>query len=295
MLDILHSISHYHWESYHSGNTLNLNSTIIAQNWIPSVFFHESTCKPLFWVNTPWYRRLFIDLPLVPTAVEHVIAIFASCLLRPPCLPESARKVVRATTVLCSEGLLGILGTLWPVESPPGWEQQWGKPSLKQERHQGWSARGEQSWMMWQLWRLWRGRNRSHHPWLPRWPLAPLWISLSSPVFWSTARIFWNHQPEKSRPVQGIPQSIAFSQNMKPTLDDSDGQGVVRWFLLFGAIFIFFVETDSLGLGQSSIEFLAIVRMIQGVPKKWCIAISLHSEENRSLHRSVANPGPFFW
>ena len=125
MLDILHSISHYHWESYHSGNTLNLNSTIIAQNWIPSVFFHESTCKPLFWVNTPWYRRLFIDLPLLPTAVEHVIAIFASCLLRPPCLPESARKVVRATTVLCSEGLLGILGTLWPVESPPGWEQQW--------------------------------------------------------------------------------------------------------------------------------------------------------------------------
>ena len=57
----------------------------------------------------------------------------------------------------------------------------------------------------------------------------------------------------------------AFSQNVKPTLDDSDGQGVVRWFLLlflFGAIFIFFVETDSLGLGQSSIEFLAIVRMI---------------------------------
>ena len=125
MLDILHSISHYHWESYHSGKTLNLNSIIIAQNWIPSVFFPESTCKPLFWVNTPWYRRLFIDLPLLPTAVEHVIAIFASCLLRPPCLPESARKAVRATTVLCSEGLLGILGTLWPVESPPGWEQQW--------------------------------------------------------------------------------------------------------------------------------------------------------------------------
>ena len=110
--------------------------------------------------------------------------------------------------------------------------------SLKQERHQGWSARGEQSWMMWQLWRLWRGRNRSHHPWLPRWPLAPLWISLSSPVFWSTARIFWNHQPEKSSSVNSSVD--AFSQNVKPTLDDSDGQGVVRWFLLFGAIFILF-------------------------------------------------------
>ena len=29
---------------------------------------------------------------------------------------------------------------------------------------------------------------------------------------------------------------------------------------------------------------------IQGVPKKWCIAISLHSEENRSLHRPEAKP-----
>ena len=69
--------------------------------------------------------------------------------------------------------------------------------------------------------------------------------------------------PTGKKPTSSRNSSVdAFSQNMKPTLDDSDGQGVVRWFLLFGAIFIFFVETDSLGLGQSSIEFLAIVRML---------------------------------
>ena len=70
--------------------------------------------------------------------------------------------------------------------------------------------------------------------------------------------------PTGKKPTSSRNSSVdAFSQNVKPTLDDSDGQGVVRWFLLlflFGAIF--FVETDSLGLGQSSIEFLAIVRMI---------------------------------
>ena len=70
--------------------------------------------------------------------------------------------------------------------------------------------------------------------------------------------------PTGKKPTSSVNSSVdAFSQNVKPTLDDSDGQGVVRWFLLlflFGAIF--FVETDSLGLGQSSIEFLAIVRMI---------------------------------
>ena len=71
--------------------------------------------------------------------------------------------------------------------------------------------------------------------------------------------------PTGKKATSSVNSSVdAFSQNVKPTLDDSDGQGVVRWFLLFlfGAIFIFFVETDSLGLGQSSIEFLAIVRMI---------------------------------
>ena len=74
--------------------------------------------------------------------------------------------------------------------------------------------------------------------------------------------------PTGKKATSSVNSSVdAFSQNVKPTLDDSDGQGVVRWFLLlflllflFGAIF--FVETDSLGLGQSSIEFLAIVRML---------------------------------
>ena len=134
--------------------------------------------------------------------------------------------------------------------------------SLKQERHQGWSARGEQSWMMWQLWRLWRGRNRSHHPWLLRRPLAPLWISLSSPVFWSTARIFWNHQPEKKQPVPWIPQSMHSRKMWNPPLMTVTDKVLWGGFCCLVQFLSFFVETDSLGLGQSSIEFLAIVRML---------------------------------
>ena len=240
MLDILHSISHYHWESYHSGNTLNLNSTIIAQNWIPSVFFHESTCKPLFWVNTPWYRRLFIDLPLVPTAVEHVIAIFASCLLRPPCLHESARKAVGATTVLCSEGLLGILGTLWPVESPPGWEQQWSfvstqageAPGLKCKR---WAELDDVTVVTIVTW-----KKSKPSPLASQATSGPSMDQSVIPCFLVDSQNFLE-SPTGKKATSSVNSSVdAFSQNVKPTLDDSDGQGVVRWFLLFGAIFILF-------------------------------------------------------
>ena len=241
MLDILHSISHYHWESYHSGKTLNLNSIIIAQNWIPSVFYHESTCKPLFWVNTPWYRRLFIDLPLVPTAVEHVIAIFASCLLRPPCLPESARKAVGATTVLCSEGLLGILGTLWPVESPPGWEQQWSfvftqageAPGLKCKR---WAELDDVAVVT----IVTIGKKSKPSPLASQATSGPSMDQSVIPCFLVDSQNFLE-SPTGKKPTSSRNSSVdAFSQNMKPTLDDSDGQGVVRWFLLFGAIFILF-------------------------------------------------------
>ena len=241
MLDILHSISHYHWESYHSGKTLNLNSIIIAQNWIPSVFYHESTCKPLFWVNTPWYRRLFIDLPVLPTAVEHVIAIFASCLLRPPCLPESARKAVGATTVLCSEGLLGILGTLWPVESPPGWEQQWSfvftqageAPGLKCKR---WAELDDVTVVT----IVTIGKKSKPSPLASQATSGPSMDQSVIPCFLVDSQNFLE-SPTGKKPTSSRNSSVdAFSQNMKPTLDDSDGQGVVRWFLLFGAIFILF-------------------------------------------------------
>ena len=53
--------------------------------------------------------------------------------------------------------------------------------------------------------------------------------------------------------------------------------------------FVAFTRFFGLGLTQILRILVKFCADIQGVPKKWCTVISLHSEENRSLHRPVAN------
>ena len=167
--------------------------------------------------------------------------------LRPACCdhlvyPNRPGRWFRATTVLCSEGLLGILGTLWPVESPPGWEQQWSfvftqageAPGLKCKR---WAELDDVTVVTIVTW-----KKSKPSPLASQATSGPSMDQSVIPCFLVDSQNFLE-SPTGKKPTSSRNSSVdAFSQNMKPTLDDSDGQGVVRWFLLFlfGAIFILF-------------------------------------------------------